>query len=277
MSAQPAELKPTAVVIFLLTILLIPIHTALAEMTIHFIDVGQGGGVFIQKDDKAILYDCGDTSAGPVVTNYLKGLSVKKIDILVVSHAHKDHMGGCIHVLKKFKVGTLYHNGSNAKTEVWRNFLKEVDRAKKVVVVDRDTNIDGMEILVAYDSRGSRYSKEADNSILLRLVDGQIHALLTGDCEAPCEKEVSDTSNVQSEILNVGHHGSEYSSSTEFLNKVKPDIAVIQAGVGNRWKHPKPEVLQRLKQVGATIYETDLQGGIIVHSNGQSYEVQTDE
>jgi competence protein ComEC len=246
-------------------------------MTVHFIDVGQGGGVFIQKDGKNILYDCGDTFAGPVVTDYLSALDVERIDFLIVSHAHKDHMGGCSAVLKQVAVGTVYHNGSKARTGTWKKFLKEVKKAEKVIVVDKDLEVDGMQILVAYDSRGSRYSKEADNSVLVRLIDDKVRVLLTGDCEKICEKEVMKESEVRSNVLNVGHHGSNAASSTEFLEKVKPKIAVIQAGVGNQYGHPTKPVLARLKQVGATVERTDLGGSIVIHSDGTTYEVETEK
>ena len=213
-----------------------------AEMAVHFIDVGQGGGVFIQKDGKNILYDCGDTFAGPTVVDYLEALDVDTIDLLVISHAHKDHMGGCIAVLKKVKVKRVYHNGSRAKTGTWKKFLKEAKKADTVVVVERDLDENGIQILVAYDSRGARFSKEADNSVLVRLVDGKVRVLLTGDCEATCEKEVSGTSDVRAEILNVGHHGSNAASSPEFLKNVKPKIAVVQAGAGNQYGHPTKPV-----------------------------------
>lgn len=250
---------------------------ASAEMAVHFIDVGQGGGVFIQKDGKTIMYDCGDTFAGPTVVDYLEALDVNTIDIMVISHAHKDHMGGCIEVLKKVKVKQVYHNGSKAKTATWKKFLKEAKKADRVVVVERDLDENGIQILVAYDSRGKRYTKEADNSVLLRLVDGRVRVLLTGDCEAPCEREVSGTSEVSAEVLNVGHHGSNAASSPDFLRKVRPKAAVIQAGAGNQYGHPTKPVLGRLRQVGATVYRTDRDGTIVVLSDGESFTVETEK
>ena len=192
---------------WLLAALLVWASSAQAEMAVHFIDVGQGGGVFIRKDGTNILYDCGDTFAGSTVTDYLAALDVETIDLMIVSHAHKDHMGGCIHVLKNVKVKRIYHNGSKAKTGTWKKFLKETAKVEEVIVVERDLDENGIQMLVAYDSKGKRSSKEADNSVLVRLVDGKVRVLLTGDCEAPCEAEVSSTSDVRAEVLNVGHHG----------------------------------------------------------------------
>lgn len=257
--------------------LLLSSGLAHGEMSVHFIDVGQGGGVLIQKDGKNILYDCGDTFAGPTVLDYLEALDVETIDAMVISHAHKDHMGGCIHVLKSVAVKRIYHNGSKAKTGIWKKFLKAAQKAETIVVVEDDLREDGMQILVAYDSHGKRYSKEADNSLLLRLTDGKVRVLLTGDCEATCEKEVSRMSDVSADVLNVGHHGSNAASSVPFLKKVKPKTAVIQAGAGNQYGHPTKPVLTRLKQIGVTIHRTDQDGTIVIHSDTESYKIETEK
>jgi len=265
---------PTAIVCLVALLIASP---ALGEMTVHFIDVGQGGGVFIQKDGQNIIYDCGDTFAGPVVLDYLEGLDVDTIDVMVISHAHKDHLGGCVDVLKKLTVKRLFHNGSKAKTGIWKKFLKTAKQADTpTTVVDEDLKQPGFDILVAYDSHG-RYSKEADNSLLVRLTDGKVRVLLTGDCEAPCEAEVSKMSEVTADVLNVGHHGSAAASSLPFLQKIKPKVAVISAGAGNQFGHPKPVVLKRLEQVGAKIHRTDFDGSVVIHSDGNTFTVETEK
>src|SRR5439155_1875149 len=140
---------------------------------------------------------------------------VKTIDVLIPSHAHKDHMGGCVAVMKKFKVGTIYHNDSDAATASWKAFLKAAKNAEEVIKVERNIDTELFKILVAYDG-GNRFGKEADNSILLLVVDGSVRVLLTGDCEAICEKAVS--ANLQKvDVLSVGHHGSNAASSLPFL------------------------------------------------------------
>src|SRR5947209_5756122 len=144
---------------------LLLVSPAVADMAVHFIDVGQGGAVFIQKDGKNILYDCGDTQAGPTVLEYLEIHDVKVIDVLIPSHAHKDHIGGCLAVMKTLKIGTVYHNDSDASTATWKAFLKAANGADRIVKVDKNIETDLLQILVAYDGR-DRFAKEADNSIL---------------------------------------------------------------------------------------------------------------
>lgn len=250
---------------------------ATAEMTVHFIDVGQGGGVLIEKGGKHILYDCGDTFAGPIVRDYLSALDIDSIDVMIISHAHKDHMGGCIEILEHMPVKIVYHNGSKTRTGVWKKFQKAAKKAQTIQVIEQDGDLDGFTILVGYDSRAKRFSKEADNSLLVRLTDGNVRVLLTGDCEATCEKEVSGTSDVRSEILNVGHHGSNAASSPAFLSKVKPKIAIAQAGLHNQYGHPTTAVRNRLKQAGIQLYRTDFAGSVVLHSDGETYEVETEK
>ena len=266
-------------IVFLICLAATPGH---ADMTVHFIDVGQGGGVLVQKNGKTIMYDCGDIGAGKDVVDYLDTFDVKNIDMMIISHAHQDHMGGCIAVLKSsVAVKNVYHNGSTADTKIWKKFKKVLQQKvtqnkTKVHIVKQDTTEDGLEILVAYDSHGE-FIKEADNSILVRLVDDQVKILLTGDCEKPCEKEIASTSPVDATVLNVGHHGSEASSSQEFLSKVSPLIAVVSAGEGNRYGHPKAAVLDRLNQVNAEIYRTDFNGSVVIRSDGKKVRVETEK
>ncbi len=251
---------------------------AQAEMAVHFVDVGQGGGVFIEKDGKKIVYDCGDTFAADTFTSYLEALDVGVIDALIVSHAHKDHMGACAAVVAKFTVKRVYHNGSNASTATWKSFLKVAENTTDVIIVDHNLDTGDFNILVAYDN-GPRHAKEADNSLVVRLVDGAVRVLLTGDCEAICERALiaGNRAALQADVLNVGHHGSNASSTIEFLKTVKPKTAAISAGLNNQYGHPTKPVLQRLAQVKAKVYRTDHDGSIVVRSDGRTYMVETDK
>lgn len=269
------------IVLAVLVVLATTARPSRAEIAAHFVDVGQGGAVFIQKDGKNYVYDCGDTFAAKTFIEYLDDLDIKTIDALVVSHAHKDHMGACTALLESHvKVKRVYHNGSHASTGTWKRFLKQAQKiAEEVIVVDHNLELDGFDILVAYNQR-QRFAKEADNSLLVRFIDGRIRVLLTGDCEAVCERAlIADQSNggVNATILNVGHHGSNASSSPGFLSAVKPEIAVISAGAGNQYGHPTRPVLQRLGTAHAKIYRTDQDGSIVVRSDGTAYKIETDK
>jgi competence protein ComEC len=187
-------------------------------------------------------------------------------------------MGSCAAVIKKFTVKRIYHNGSKAPTAVWKAFLKAAKTVDEVIVVDKNLDTGDFDILVAYNNH-DRFSKEADNSLIVRLVDGKVRVLLTGDCEAVCEKALmSDNgAELKAAVLNVGHHGSNASSSLPFLKVVAPETAVISAGAGNQFGHPTKPVLQRLGQVKAKIFRTDQDGSVVIHSDGLVYKVETDK
>ena len=244
------------------------------DLDVHFIDVGQGGAVLIQFKGKNILYDCGDTPMGKEVVEYLKDQKVKIIDLLIASHAHKDHIGGCIHVMEKVEVKKVYDNGSKSKTRTYKKF-KELARNREYETVTKDFKEGPLEFLVAYDTREKL--SEADRSILVKLVHNKVSFLFTGDCEKACEHEVLKESNVDVDILLVGHHGSNDSSTREFLEKVTPKIAVVQVGAGNPYEHPRKEALQRLNTVGARIYRTDQDGTVVIRSDGRDIDVETEK
>lgn len=246
------------------------------SMTVHFIDVGQGGAVLVQKFGKNIIYDCGDTFAEEVTRGYLRKLGVIQLDAMVISHAHEDHMGACAHIVRSFPVKKIYHNGSGAKTRAWQNFL-DVAGTVEQKVVDEDIHQSEIEILVAYDIRRKRFSNEADNSLLLRLVHGKVRVLLTGDCEVPCEKAVIKGSDVTADVLNVSHHGSNEASHPEFLKTVGANIAVIQAGEKNQYGHPTKPVLDRLEKAGMKVFRTDHSGTIIIYSDGEKFWIETEK
>jgi beta-lactamase superfamily II metal-dependent hydrolase len=262
-----------------LTVLLYA-DNVLADMEVHFIDVEQGGAVLVQKNNMTVLYDCGERQ------NWL--------DCDGLSWRPRRRQNRCLDRLAcpQRPYGWLcprpeQHRREEglpqwleAKTKTWRQFLKTIRAKSEAQIIDRDIKeTDWLEIIIGYDRTKGHFGKEADNGILARVVDDKIKVLLIGDCEQPCEKEVIQ-SPVQSDVLSVGHHGSKYSSSAPFLDKVMPKVAVIQAGARNQYGHPTADALQRLKDAGVSsenLYRTDKQSSIVVISDGQTIEVQTEK
>lgn len=252
---------------------------AWAELEAHFIDVGQGGSVLLRRGSEAVLYDCGEKRAGPAVVEYLKDLEITRLTLLVSSHAHDDHMGGCPAILGAVKVGQVVHNQSKATTQPWRAFLRAAAKHSGVRELRPEPLTRWLTLVLPWEARGKRFSGEADNSLVLVATDGRVRVVLTGDCEAACERQlvranVGAAGPLTVTVLLVGHHGSDASSTTAFLDHVKPKIAVIQAGAGNQYGHPERSVLRRLKKAGATVYRTDRHGSIVVTSDGRSVEVE---
>lgn len=223
------------------------------NLSVIFFDVGQGdSAMIITPGNKKILIDCGEHKDTAL---YLQAMNITEIDVLIITHPDADHAGGC-------------------------DDVKEVAAIKKTITntdAERDSMLEIadyalLEIIVAYDSHG-RFKGDNDNSVLLKAEYGKVSFLFTGDCEWRCEKELVKTENIDVDILKVGHHGSKYSSTSEFLKKVSPSAAVISAGRKNRYSHPANETLERLKQINARIYRTDTNGTIIITTDGSSYAV----
>lgn len=216
-----------------------------------FFNAGQGdSAMIVTPDSRKILIDCGEFDDA---ASYLREMNITWIDLMIITHPDKDHAGGCKYVKEVAEIGMTLTN-----TNVESDFVLEL------------TNTTFLEIIIAYDSNG-RFNGENDNSVMLKAGYGNISFLFTGDCEWRCENELVKTHDIDVDILKVGHHGSKHSSTPDFLEKTSPSAAVISAGKNNRYGHPANETLGRLDNTGADIHRTDVEGTIILTTDGSSY------
>ena len=248
------------------------------EMQVHFIDVGQGEAILIQSPNgSTMLIDAGKRTSGQKVVSYLKKAGVTTLDKLVSTHPHADHIGGMQDVFANFKVGKVYDSGFPHSSKTYEDFLTTIDKkdipfeiAKRGMKIDLDKDLD-VEILHPNNNK-----KDANNSsVVIKLTYGSVSFLFTGDIEGEAEREIlgSNKGKLNSTILKAGHHGSKTSTSTGFLSAVSPETAVIQSGAGNSYGHPHDETLSQLKNLGVKVYRNDLQGDIVVTTNGSSHSV----
>jgi len=264
------------------------VHKQKLYLKVWFLDVGQGdGAVLITPQKKVVLIDAGpgETSldnfdAGEeVVIPFLHSLGVKKIDYVVASHAHLDHIGGLISVFREFKIGVVYDSGFNYPSYTYERFLKVI-KAKKIkykiikrgdkLKWDKYLKIDVLSPPPKLFRGGSDCN---DNSIVLKIKYNNISILFTGDAERRAElKMISKYKNrLEATVLKVGHHGSYTSTVDKFLYYVLPEVAVISCGRNNRFGHPHKSVLRRLQKYGVKIYRTDLMGNIFFKTDGKKY------
>jgi beta-lactamase superfamily II metal-dependent hydrolase len=221
-------------------------------LTVIFFDVGQGdSSLIITPDKKTILIDCGEFDDA---ARYLGIMNITYLDVLIITHPDSDHAGGCDEVRKSTGVGKTITNENTKK-----DFKLDITKTAK------------FEIIVAYDTNG-RYKDDNDNSVLLKLKYGKASFLFTGDCGWKCENEIMKTEKIDVDVLKVGHHGSKYSSSERFLEKTTPAIAIISVGK-NSYGHPTNETLERLEKVNADVYRTDMDGSIILATDGKTYSI----
>lgn len=254
-------------------------------LRVHFLDVGQGDCALIQTPDgRNVLVDGGDEGTGDRIVRYLLRQGVHRIDLLVITHPHGDHIGGLSEVLDEFGVSRVldagYAHGSRRYEEVLS--IIESRRIDYEVVQDcRDAEVGtqvGMHILwppVGYDVKHE--SDLNDGSIVLRVSFGDVSVLLTGDIQKDAEGQMlAGSPNMKSTILKVAHHGSEHSSTNEFLQVVRPDYAVISVGSDNDYGHPAKGTLQRLSASCAKVYRTDENGSVVFATDGRDVRVSTE-
>lgn len=245
-------------------------------LTVYFFDVGQGDSIFIDTEGLDVLVDGGPRSAGATLTGYLEELNVSKIDVVVASHPHEDHIGGLVKVLNSsIVVNKVLHNGQEVDTVVYRDFISlaegKLELAKRGMMLVLSANVN---FTVLNPTQPLEFTDVNSNSMVLRLQAGNVAFLLTGDATFNAEESMLNAGlNVSSQVLKVAHHGSRYATSQSFLDAVNPTYAVISAGIGNPYGHPHNETVQRLLDKGVIVYGTYHSGTIVMSTDGETVQV----
>lgn len=246
-----------------------------ALLKIHYIDVGQGDAILIQTPGgKNIMIDTGTNASTNTVTSYLQKLGITKLDILVGTHPHEDHIGGMDAIINMFQVGKVYMPKASFNTQTFKDVLMAIKNKGLSITapipgttVDVDPSIK-LEILAP---NSSSYDYLNDYSIVLKLTYGSKSFLFTGDAQSLSESEmISKGYDLSADVLKVGHHGSKTSTSDAFLKAVNPKYAVISVGKGNDYGLPSQITMTKLKNAGITVYRTDESGNIICTSDGSN-------
>jgi len=251
----------------------------------HFLDVGQGDCILLQTPDgRNVLIDAGDRGSAGDVVRYLERNGVGRIDLLVITHPHMDHIGGLPRVLERFGVAKVidagYPHGSQAYKEVLSSIAsRRIDyrsaAASPSPRVSKDVSFE-----VLWPPNGYAPSGEAglnNGSVVLRVAFGDVSLLLAGDIQHDAECRIlAARRELQSTILKVAHHGSPDSTSSEFLQVVQPEYAVISVGAENAHGHPGRATLRRLNASGAAIYRTDRDGNVVFTTDGKMVQVATE-
>ena len=250
-------------------------------MTVHFIDVGQGDAVYIDTPGLDMLVDGGSRGEGDTVVAYLRSLNVTRIDFVVATHPHADHIGGLIAVLTEYnetQIPVVIDSNLTATTATYEDYVTAVG-ARNISVAERGDTINlgqGVEALILNPSP-HEHEDTNDNSVVLWLQVYNVTFLLAGDSEVPAEESLLAAGyGRNSTILKVGHHGSKTSTSSEYLDAVDPRVAVISVGEDNRYDHPHNETLDKLSTQGSLVYRTDYHGTLWVTTDGDDYTISTE-
>lgn len=246
---------------------------AVSLLEVYFVDVGQGDAILVRSGTEAMLVDCGDSAHASSLAYYLRSQGVSKLNYLVATHPHADHIGGCTTIMNSIPTEKVLDNGQSYSSSTYQAFIFAAKQRNYAVARKGFTaTIGGAAFKILWPSE-IFYTETNDNSVVLKLNAGSVDFLLTGDCEQTCEQNLL-SQDVASEILKIGHHGSRTATSQSFLNAVKPSIAVISVGAGNTYGHPHSETLSKLSSVDVTVYRTDLHGTVKIRSDGLTYSVE---
>ena len=260
------------------------------ELQVHVLDVGQGDSILIiVPGGKSVLVDAGVPGSGKIVLDAMKRYNIDHLDLMVATHAHADHIGGADEVLLHTKVSAVLDSKVPNSTKNYEDFLKAIDKTgAKYIAASPGQKFDlggGATLTVlapiqpffTKDQLRSGANEPNANSVVTRLDYGDFSMLLTGDAEAETEARLmSAGANVKAKVLKVGHHGSRYASSENFLKQGGFEAAVISDGADNRYGHPSQETLDRFKSLGVKLYRTDLEGEITITTRGHGYEIKTE-
>lgn len=256
-------------------------------LRVHFIDVGQGEAVLLETSNAAVLVDAGSDGT---VADYLARTGIRRLDLVVATHAHADHVGGFPPLFSRMPVARVWYNGQTHTTRTFERFLDAVSDSGAVYEEPRRgerAQLGNLTITVLHPP-GSAADYEGhlhDMNIVVRATYGDFSVLVTGDAETFAERMIlqwvrSDTAargGIQSTVLQLGHHGSFTSSSTAFLEAVAPRIVVYQAGRDNRYGHPHDVVIRRVRETtAARILGTDRSGTIVIETDGRDFAVRTE-
>lgn len=253
------------------------IPPAAVNVSVHFIDVGQGDSILIKAGDKCMLVDGGRRDAGPKLASYLKSQGVTTIDVMVSTHPHADHIGGLLTILKEFPVKRVVDSGIAHPSQTYESYLTLIDQLNiPYTVGEAGQAIDlspGVKVEVLAPPASRNKGGVNENSIVLKVTRGNVSFLLMGDAGIPEEKQLmSSGHDLKSDVYKVPHHGSPHSASAPFISKVKPEVSVIEVGQNN-YGHPAPKALAVLANAGSAIYRTDLNGNIVVATDGNCFTV----
>ena len=233
------------------------------NLYVYYIDVGQADSILILNQNQSVLIDAGNNEDGDNVVEFIKSKGINKLDYVIGTHPHEDHIGGMDNVINNLDVDKIYLPKIQTNTKSYKDVLQAIqNKNKKISSFNKGDKfkIGNAEFEVMTDSILNKENLNLSSNII-RLNFNGTSFLFTGDAETENEKTINWP---QTDILKVAHHGSTTSTSQSFLNQVKPKYAIISVGKDNDYGHPKEKILERLEKIGAQIFRTDECGTIEV-------------
>lgn len=249
-------------------------------LKVHFIDVGQGDSILITINNKSLLIDSGPKENRYKLLNFLKSQNIKTIDYAIATHPHEDHIGNMDKIISDFNLKSFYAPKVTHTSKSFEKMIEALlDKNLKINIIKPgilNLNLDDNITIEVLSPNKSFYDNLNNYSPIIKLSYKNTSFMFTGDAEKEVEEEVLRSYSIlESNVLKLGHHGSKTSTTEEFLHAVNPSIAIISCGKDNKYNHPSSQVKSLLKKYNTSVYRTDLDGDIIIHSNGDEIKIYT--
>ncbi|NFI57046.1 MBL fold metallo-hydrolase [Clostridium botulinum] len=246
------------------------------NIIVHYIDVGQGDAALIQVNNINMLIDSGPKESRNKILDYLQSLNIKKINYIVATHPHEDHIGNMAKIIKTYGLYKFYAPKIENTTSTFEKMIDALkDKNLKINVIKKDTkSIDlgkNTDVTIFSPIKDS-YDNINNYSPVIKIQYGDTSFLFTGDAEKEVENEIllDLNNNIRSDVIKIGHHGSSTSSSKSFIEKVNPSIAIISVGTDNKFNHPNKSTIDCLTKSNIKIYQTNKENTIILSSDGHN-------
>ena len=253
------------------------IENELNKLKIYYLDVGQADSILIQNENESMLIDAGNNNDGPLLVKYFQDLNIKDFKYVIGTHPHEDHIGGLDDIINNFNIETIYIPDVITTTKTFEDVLNAIENKNMTFTIpkiDSNFKLGNANIKVIYTGTDT---KDLNNSsIVLKMNFGNTTYLFTGDATSTIEKKILNK-DISANVLKVGHHGSNYSSTEPFLNKVNPQYAIISVGKNNKYSHPASKTINNLTKLNTKIYRTDELGTIILTSNGKTINITNEK
>lgn len=253
-----------------------------SEVQVRFLDVGQGDCTLVCSDGKYMLIDTGDRDGDNTVINYLENMGVTELEYLIITHPHSDHMGEAAEIVESFDIGKVIMpqvpDDMVPTSAVYENLLDAMDDKGKKFTAGKDSEYALGECGIQIYAPHEEYSDLNNYSLIVKLTHGENSFLVTGDCEVQEEKELLERGcDLSADVLKAAHHGSDTSSSSEWLQAVLPEYTIISCGANNKYGHPHDDTVSRIGKYSENVYITAEDGTVIFDSDGKGISVRQEK
>lgn len=248
-------------------------------LKVHYLDVGQGDSIFVElPNNETMLIDAAESYQSENIINYLKNLNYQKIDYVIGTHPHTDHIGGLKNIINTFEIGKIYMPKVVSTTKTYESLLMAIkDKNLKINTAKAGTSIidtDALKINILAPNN-SIYTELNNYSVVTKITYGTTKFLFMGDAEKLSENEIKE--NVTADVIKIGHHGSNTSSSIDFIKKVNAKYGIISVGLNNKYNLPKEETITNWENYGTKIYLTSTNGTIRASSDGTNIKIESEK